>query len=146
VCLFPGTLFLAYWAACLPEVCLACWGDFKISYGRGRSRPLLSCCIHVNTSCWPCTVRPSAACMLYNATNICTGFRHLQVPACFNSSLSLHAGPERFALGSGRSGSILYQSSLLPLKSVSGIYAAVLQHSADDMLCRDCICSPCLHA
>jgi hypothetical protein len=29
-----------------------------ISYGRGRSRSPMSCCIHVYTSCSPCTVRP----------------------------------------------------------------------------------------
>jgi hypothetical protein len=51
--------------------------------------------------------------------NVGSSDMYIKVPACF--SLSLHAGPERFALGGGRSGLYFVLSSLLFLNSVSGM-------------------------
>jgi hypothetical protein len=49
---------------CIVRVYLSCWAwsDFPTG-GRGRSRPLLSCCIHVYASCSPFTVRTQLACV-----------------------------------------------------------------------------------
>jgi hypothetical protein len=62
VCVFSGNFLRAAQSPYLLGHCLAGPGVI-LPYRRGRSRPVLFCCIHVYASCSPFTVRLQLACV-----------------------------------------------------------------------------------